>query len=598
MASPRAGATPDEIRERIDLAEIVAGYVSLKKAGRRLVGLCPFHEEKAPSFSVDPQKQVWHCFGCKEGGNVFHFLMKAEGLTFVEAAQKLAARAGLEFRARRDSEETRSEKEQLARTNAAAAEFFQRQLAGPAGEKARTYLAGRGLSEKAISDFGLGYAPGDWEALCRHLSSRGTSPAALARAGLAIARPSGDGCYDRFRDRVMFPILDLEERVAGFGGRTLDEKETAKYINSPETSLFRKGRLVYGLPYARKAIADRGRVLIVEGYMDVIACHEAGFREAVATMGTALTPQHLSLLRRYSQSLYTAFDADSAGLRATLRGRDLFEAAEVEVRVVRMPAGKDPDALVREAGPEALAAAVQAAVTLVDYELEAIAARHPEKGSETRLAVLREAIPVLAGLKRPMDRAHYAQRLAELWGHPDVTLVESLQKAILSELSRYRIAPRAEVAERVGWPERGLILTEREVLRAILAGEVAGSELTAECFEDAGHQRLFEVVIEMTGGGAPPDVHAVMGAVGAEGAGLVAGLAAEDPPTKEAAAKACARLEERRLQVRYRELERRIRAGELTRRDPEYAEFYALGRELSSQLGRRVTGEGPGVQNR
>ena len=588
---------------------VVSRYTSLRRAGRRLVGLCPFHQENTASFTVDPERQLWHCFGCGAGGNVFHFLMKAENLPFPEAAARLAREAGLELEGSQQSARRMSEVEVLARVNLEAASFYRQQLEGKGGERARAYLAERGISGELAAEFGLGYAPAGWDGLFTHLRGAGYPAAAITKTGLCQPRPRGEGSYDRFRDRLMFPIFDSEDRVVAFGGRLLpggqgtgEERPEAKYINSPETPLFAKGKMLYGLNLARKAMGQAGRALIVEGYLDLIACHQFGFRETVATLGTALTEHHLRLLRRYTERVYTAFDSDSAGLAATLRSRELFVQAGLEARVLVMPPGDDPDTLLRERGREALEQALAQAPDPVQYELGIMAARHlGTPGGEVKLS--REAVALLAGVSSAVARAEYARHLAELMTAAAPGRTAIIEAALHQEL-------RKAAPPHPGRPGRGSApaapapaaqaaagpLLERYVIAAMLQDHAcrrrALEALGESHFGHAPYRDLFRAVCQAGPGEgfSPAEL-----ANAPEHAPLVSELATGPCPltdTERAFEGALERLEEGRLRRRVRELDQQIRDQSRLEAGSELlAEYMEARRRLSRITGRRSVGE-------
>lgn len=366
-----------DIRERSNLAEVVGDVVSLRRRGNSTVGLCPFHTEKTPSFTVSEERGFFHCFGCGEHGDVFTFVMKTEGLLFPDAVRRVAGRFGIAVP--EDLDGGRSRGEPLIAACAAAARFFRDQLRGPAGEIARAYLRERGLRDETIDRFNLGYAPGAGEALARHLRTQGLSLDDAATAGLVLRRTNGPGVFDRFRERIMFPIADASGRVIAFGGRTLPNarpvngEKPAKYLNSPETPIFHKGATVYGLAMARNAIRTKGRAIVVEGYLDVISLAEAGIEEAVAPLGTALTADQLKVLRRQTDVVIACFDGDAAGQRAAARSFPVFLEAGLWGRGVFLPAGEDPDTFVRTQGAPALERLVEHATPLLQAYVDSIA---------------------------------------------------------------------------------------------------------------------------------------------------------------------------------------------------------------------------------
>ncbi|NLO73417.1 MAG: DNA primase [candidate division WS1 bacterium] len=429
-------AAIEEIKRRADLAAIVQQYVPLQHSGRRLKARCPFHQEKTPSFFVDPQAGFFKCFGCGVGGDVFTFLMKIEGLTFPEAAARLANQLGLPWRA------APADKARLERRRGQysaleiAAEHFRRNLQSPRGAAAREYLEQRGLRPETLETYGLGLALDDWEDLARHLSRQGV-PAAVAReAGLIRARQSASGHYDVFRHRIMFPITDASGRVLGFGGRTLDPEESAKYLNSPDTPVFKKGRHVYGLPQARQAMTASNLVVLVEGYTDVLALHQAGFEQVVAALGTALTEDHVRLLSRYVETVVMCYDADAAGKAAALRSLEVFERAGVDAQVITLPPGLDPDELVRSHGLEGWEQCLTTRQSLAEYELDMTFARYHNQGANGLARAATRAVDVLLKIEQRPRRDALLRRAAELWGARDPAAIGAMQRALMLELRR------------------------------------------------------------------------------------------------------------------------------------------------------------------
>src|SRR5437879_203845 len=365
----------EEIRQRVSLLDVVSAHVTLRRTGRNYKGLCPFHSEKTPSFTVDPERGFFYCFGCHAGGDVFDFVMRVGALTFVEARQDLAARAGIRIETAPAGEHGAGERERLLRAVAEAAAFFQAQLAGSAGGGARQYLASRGVDAATQQAFRLGYAPPGWDNRTRALLVRGFDAAALEQAGLAVARSGDSGHYDALRDRLIFPIHDLQGRPVAFGGRVLAEG-VPKYLNTRETLLFAKGKTLYALGEARDEIRDTREAVVVEGYMDALACHQHGVRSAVASLGTALTLDQVLLLKRFAARAILVYDSDAAGIGAAERGLDVFDQAELPVRVVVLPGESDPDAFLRRDGAEAFRRACAAALPIFDYRLAMAEQRH------------------------------------------------------------------------------------------------------------------------------------------------------------------------------------------------------------------------------
>ncbi|HEY2525173.1 MAG TPA: DNA primase [Candidatus Binataceae bacterium] len=387
----------EEIRARADIVEVIGAHVRLKRAGRNFVGLCPFHNEKTPSFSVNPERGFFHCFGCGAGGTVFNFVMRTEGLSFPEAIESLARRYGVALPERGgDAGPGAGERDAALRANQTAAEFFAHVLwKTPDGAAAREYLAGRGVAAETARTFMLGFAPERTANLARALEKRGLLAAAVR---LGLVRQDSGGTRDMFRGRLMFPIRDAQGRVLAFGGRVLDQR-LPKYINSPESPLYSKSRNVYGLYEARAAIASADRALVVEGYLDAIAVWQAGFKETVASLGTALTADQLRLVGRHTRNVLACFDGDAAGRKASLRALEIFLAAGLLGRGIFIPSGFDPDTFVKERGVQAFAELIESAELLVEYFLDEQAAA--ARGSlQSRAAA---AAAVAETLKRVSD---------------------------------------------------------------------------------------------------------------------------------------------------------------------------------------------------
>jgi DNA primase len=396
----------DEVRTRADIVAVIGRYVTLRKAGRQYLGLCPFHSEKTPSFQVSPDKQVFYCFGCQESGNILSFLMKHNGLGFPEAVSTLARELGVALPERGEGE---GRSAAIYRANDAAQEYFRAALRSAEGAAARATLARRGVPEDLVERFGIGFAPARWDGLLGHLRDKQLREAALA-AGLLKARETGEGCYDAFRNRIVFPIAEPGGRLLGFGGRALAD-DGPKYINSAESAVYHKSRVLFGLPHALDAIRKQGRAIVVEGYFDVLALHRAGLAEAVAPCGTALTEEHARRLHRYAPEVLLLFDGDDAGQRAAERCLPILLAEGLRVRAAFLPAGADPDSLVQESGVAALRAAVDAAEPLLDHLIERAGRRatdHAWQASD----VTRELAPYVRAIPDPVERAAYQRRLA------------------------------------------------------------------------------------------------------------------------------------------------------------------------------------------
>ncbi len=405
----------DEVKQKIDIIEIIGQYTKLTKSGRNFRGLCPFHSENRPSFFVYPEQQSWHCFGaCSTGGDAFSFVMKKEGIDFGEALRLLAERTGVTLPSRSVKDTGKEEKEGLFKINEVAAQYFHNLLLNsPSAARARDYVAGRGISVKTVTDFQLGFSLESWEALKQHLLGKGYQESELLAAGLIIATEEGR-TYDRFRNRLMFPISDARGRITGFGARALDDS-LPKYLNSPQTPLFDKSSTLYGINLATTAIRQQGRAVIVEGYMDVITAHQHGFANVVAAMGTAITEKQLSTLKRLSKNLVLALDADTAGEEAMLRCVDYENSLDTEIKVVILPSGRDPDDVIRE-DTKTWQHLLDKALPVVDYTFNMVTARLDLSTARDKSLTRDRLIPIIAEIKDSTRRDHYLNRLSGLIG--------------------------------------------------------------------------------------------------------------------------------------------------------------------------------------
>ncbi len=424
----------EEVRIQTDIVNLISEYVRLEKRGRNYVGICPFHQERDPSFSVSPEKQIFYCFGCRTGGNAIKFLMLVENLTFVESVRRLAGRAGIYFP---DLEKSRDDKraareERAWKANELAREFYHRCLLNsPEAAPAREYLNGRGLSGEILEAFKIGYAPAAWGSLVSHLAGLGFRPEELVDFGLAV----GDRkrTYDRFRGRIIFPVTNPQGIVVAFGGRVLEAdpnwKSQPKYLNTPETPFFNKSKVLFGLDLARKAIRESGYAVIMEGYMDVVTAHQFGIRNTVASMGTSLTSDQGKILCRYTRNVYIAYDADSAGVKAAARGLDILQETGCRLKVISMPEGSDPDDFIRRHGTEGWRKVLAGAESLLEYKLR-IALR--DKGDPSK--ILGDLLPNLAAIKSEIELEEgvklVASRLNTSW------------ESVKSEIRRYRADQR------------------------------------------------------------------------------------------------------------------------------------------------------------
>ena len=415
----------EEVRTRNDIVDVVAGYVKLQKRGSNHWGLCPFHNEKTPSFSVSGAKQMYYCFGCGAGGNVFTFLMNYENYSFSEAMKVLADRAGVQLPEEQDDEQMRQRENKRARllaVNKEAAKFFYYQLRDPRGAVGLRYLQNRQLTEETMHKFGLGYAGKSGEELVRYLRQKGFEDELIKEAGLA-SHSERHGLVRQFWNRVMFPIQDINRRVIGFGGRVMGDGNP-KYLNSPETPIFDKRRNLYGLNFARTARS--GNIILCEGYMDVISMHQAGFTQAVASLGTAFTPEQANLLRRYTENVLLAYDSDGAGVKAALRGIKILREAGLTGKVINMQPYKDPDEFMKALGREAFQERIDNAENSFFFEIRILAGQFNMSDPEEKTRFHREIAKKLCGFSEDVERDNYLQAVADKY----LIGIENLRKLV------------------------------------------------------------------------------------------------------------------------------------------------------------------------
>ena len=424
----------DELMARTDLLDLVSESVRLTKKGNSYWGCCPFHGEKTPSFHVVPDRQMYKCFGCGKGGGAINFVMELENLPFREAVEVLAKRAGMPMpeTGRGPSAGMRERREKILEMNRQAARAYHRWLNGPEGAQGLAYLTGRGLSRKTLTRFGLGFAPNSWDALIRELSGQGYDKRDLLDAGLAVSSQEGR-IYDRFRNRVMFPIIDTRGNVIGFGGRVMDDS-TPKYLNSPDTPVYNKSRNVFALNIAKNSKA--GRVILTEGYMDTISLHQAGFDSAVASLGTSLTEEHGQLLARYFKQAILAYDGDEAGVKAAQRAIPLLEKAGLKVRVLQMQGAKDPDELIKSHGRDAFLKLLDQSENQVDYRLAQIQKKYDLSDDGQRVSFVQEAAQLVSALPSAAEREIYGGHAARTAGVGAETMALEVKRAMNARLRR------------------------------------------------------------------------------------------------------------------------------------------------------------------
>ena len=491
----------DELIARTDIVDLVSESVRLTKKGRNYWGLCPFHSEKTPSFSVSADKQIFKCFGCGKGGGAINFVMEMENLPFREAVEVLAKRAGLEMPADTGgpSAGARARREKLLAINKQAARTFHKWLYEPEGAQGLEYLRKRGLSQRTLTRFGLGFAPNRWDALIEALAQEGYDKRDLLDAGLAVNNKDGR-IYDRFRNRVMFPIIDVRGEVIGFGGRVMDDS-TPKYLNSPDTPVYNKSRNVFALNIAKKSKA--GRVILTEGYMDTISLHQAGFDSAVASLGTSLTQEHAQLLSRYFKEAVIAYDGDGAGVAAAQRAIPLLEKAGLKVRVLKVTGAKDPDEFIKAYGPDAFLRLLDQSENQVDYRLEQLRSKYDLKDDAQRVSFLQEAAQLLSTLPSPVEREIYGGHAAQMAGISPEGMALEVQNAFQRRVWKQRrqqerrdLTPAVQLQPR----QRGLryqnirsARAEEGILRLLMLDPSLASEMEGLSPEDFSSPLLGKV---------------------------------------------------------------------------------------------------------
>jgi DNA primase len=571
----------EEVRRAADIVRLISEHVALKKAGTSWKGLCPFHNEKTPSFNVRSEPAVFHCFGCGEGGDVFKFVMLHERVSFPEAIESVARRFGVPVpEGRFEPGPGRKEREEVLALMEAAAQHFSRTFWSAAGTKAREYLLGRGFKKETLEKIRAGAARDAWDDLLGALRGK-FSPQALLAAGLVLERQEKNGHYDRFRNRAVFPILNESGKVVAFGARSLDGSEP-KYLNSPETVVYQKSRTLYGLSWARDGIRAAGRLVLMEGYLDVARALEAGVSEAVATCGTALTPGHARLIHRFADRVVLNFDGDEAGIRAARKSLDTLIAEALEVHVLELPDGHDPDSFLKERGKDAYLERLDAAPLALEWLIRRSAAEHDVKTPPGKAAFLKALLPVLALVESPVERAAWLPRIVAAGGLDPRATEEELRRS-----SAGGAAPAAPVAvPRTSRPR--LLPAEKGLLRGILKGaaglDEAVGELQEEDLGDLASADILRGARSVYLRGEAVTAVALEAALEAEETKrLLRELALEEQPSEAQGPMECV------LSLRQRSLERRL--GEIRKRLPlaQGDEVDALFREQHSLTQRIAT---------
>ena len=500
----------DELLARTDIVDLVSESVRLTKKGNSYWGCCPFHSEKTPSFHVVPDRQMYKCFGCGKGGGAVNFVMELENLPFKDAVAVLAQRVGMQVPEFGSSPGARERREKILTINRQAARAFHRWLHGPEGAEGLAYLQRRGLSKRTLTNFGLGFAPNGWDSLITELSAQGYDKRDLLDAGLAVSNKDGR-IYDRFRNRVMFPIIDVRGNVIGFGGRVMDDSNP-KYLNSPDTPVYNKSRNLFALNIAKTSKA--GRVILTEGYMDTISLHQAGFDSAVASLGTALTEEHGQLLSRYFKEAVIAYDGDGAGIKAAQRAIPILEKAGLKVKVLRVAGAKDPDEFIKAYGREAFARLLDQSENQVDYRLAQIQKKYKLTDDSQKVAFLQEAAQLVSTLRSAVEREIYGGHAAQTAGVSPDTMKLEVERALKARLRKAKkqqerrdLTPASQLQPRarsLRYENIRSARAEEGLLRLLmldpgLAGKMAG--ITGMEFSSPLLGRAFDALIRRAGEG-------------------------------------------------------------------------------------------------
>lgn len=491
-----------QVRDATDIVALISNYLTLKKSGKGYQGLCPFHADNSPSFYVNPNTQLYYCFGCQKGGNVFNFLMEMEKMSFIEAVEFLAEKAGIALPRSQVDDRREKEREALYFVNRWAANLFYKNLFSQNGKAALEYLKSRGISHEMIKTFGLGYSLPEWDGLIRQAQKDSVSTEILFKAGLVIKRDAG-GYYDRFRGRIMVPIIDLYKKVLGFGARRLIEDDSPKYINSPETPIYQKGQILFGLYQSRDAIKQQDQAILVEGYFDLISLFQAGIRNVVATSGTALTAAQARLIRRFTENVILLYDADTAGSLAAMRGADIFLDEGLEVKIVTLPAGHDPDSYVRQRGVDYFKQVLSFAKPIIKFKIETMSRMLDLSTSQGKSKLIDSLLETIIRIKDSIKQNLALKEVAEHFGLDERSLMDRLiykkrnipyrpEITVPSQTTEQRSKPR---------PKSKYDLAEEDLIRlALQDGQLLtfiSSHLSDEELSDPEIKSIFAIIRQL-----------------------------------------------------------------------------------------------------
>ncbi len=503
----------DEIRSRCDIVDVIQGYIPLKRTGNKFKALCPFHNEKTPSFTINQERQIYHCFGCGKGGDVFRFVMDKEGVDFPNAAHILAAKSGVVIPDRPRGagggvydgkiSESGQQREKLYKIHEELASWYSKLLAGKTTTKVAEYVANRGIPAESLVKFRLGAAPDSWDEALRLLGGKGYTPEEILLAGVVVKNEESGKIYDRFRNRLVFPIWDEQGRVVGFSARTVEKEMVgAKYVNSPETPIFKKSRILYALHMAREAIRDKKYAILCEGQLDVMAMHNAGFCNTVAPQGTAFTDEQARILRRYTEKVFLCFDSDEAGIKATLRVMEILLPLGFEVRIISFPNGKDPDEFLKANGQEALSESVVGAISFFDYVYNKAVKEFDAGSPWGKDSIVSEVLSYVSKVESPVVRSSFATKFAQLMRIPENIVYKELNRKNDNQ-SGYVPPQNSDAAKPVQQSEETVLTRAEETLLelALAHGDVArrlAEELPNEMISGTPAGSALETVISMT----------------------------------------------------------------------------------------------------
>ncbi len=500
----------DEIRAGVDIVHVISDFLSLRKRGSNYIGLCPFHSEKTPSFTVSEEKQIFHCFGCGKGGNVFTFLKDFNNITFPEVLKSLAERAGVVLPNYEDKKVITKEERLLkgiCLANHVAQEFYHgRLLSSPTAKFARDYLEKRGIKEETIKEFKLGFAEKRSGGLLKFLTGKNISLSLAEKAGLVISKDSGHSCFERFRGRLMFPIVDIRNRVVGFGGRVLGDG-MPKYLNSPETPVFKKSETLYGLNTTKEFIRKKDAVLVVEGYFDLLALYQSGICNVVATLGTALTARHIKLLKRYTELFYTIFDSDVAGKKAAMRSLPLYLEEEVNPKIVLLAGEKDPAQVINDHGKGKMLDVIKKAIPLLDFYITERAKGFNLRDTNGKKSFVKDTVPVFKLIKDPLERGVFVKTISEFTGNREVDIIAQIKKIVGMKKSK-----KATLNESITTGQSFTKAQESLVKIFLIAPELYTDDFS-EIFNNFSDDSLKEIAIlwkELNGKGEKLNVSALM----------------------------------------------------------------------------------------